>query len=212
MMINIRNSEPQWRNSPVGLTPEMLTDPYKVLDAYFYPSGHLPKYRKSLNKWLIAATIQNQNGLKRKELIQCIMAFQDMACLLDALWLIYQKRERFSESETKIRRGLDESRYRWSKRVHEAIILFNYKEDEFELQAITIEEEEEPFKVIYNFFENIDLFDAKENLEHWLNMAVNNPWGYDTIDKTKLYTIYEQMIRLVEAVFVIVEVRLLQSN
>ena len=54
-MINFVNTDPQLRNAPVGLTPEQVADPYLIIDSFFDFADYLPKYRKRLKKWLIAA-------------------------------------------------------------------------------------------------------------------------------------------------------------
>lgn len=210
-MINIRNSDPQWRNSPVGLTAEIAANPYQVLEWFFYPSDHLPKYRKRLQKWLVVA-IQDKNKWKRKKLVRCIYSFQGIACLLEALWIIYLRGDLLTKEETKIRGGIDEPHYHWSNRVQEAIEFEKYDEEEFVLQNITVEEEQEPHLVINKFFEDQDLFSAKEKLDFWCHAAITNAWEYTTMDKKELFEFYAQIIRLLEAVFVIVEVRLLKNN
>jgi hypothetical protein len=210
-MINIRNTDPQLRNSPVGLTAEMAANPYQVLEWFFYPSDHLPKYRKRLQKWLIAA-VQDRNKWKRNKLVRCIYSFQGIARLLDALWIIYQRGDLLTKEETKIRGGIDEPYYHWSKRVQEAIEFEKYDEEEFDLQKITVEEEQEPHIVIKKFFENQDLFSAKEKLDFWCHTAITNAWEYTTMDKKELFEFYDQIIRVLEAVFVIVEARLLKAS
>jgi hypothetical protein len=208
-MISIRNSDPQWRNSPAGLTPEMVADPYQVLEWFFYPSDHLPKYRRRLEKWFIAA-IRDKNKWKRNKLVRCIYSFREISALLDALWIIYQRGDWLSKEETKIRGGIEEPHYQWSYRVQEAIEFWKYDEKLFDLQKITVEEEQEPFTVISKFFSDQDLFDAKEKLDFWCHTAITNSWEYSSMDKKELFEFYQQIIRLLEAVFVIVEIRLLR--
>lgn len=210
-MINIENTDPQLRNAPVGLTPEQVANPYIVLEWFFYPLDYLPKYRKRLEKWLIAA-IQDKNRWKRNKLVRCIYCFQEMARLLDALWIVYQRGDCLTKDETKIRGGIDQPHYRWSEKVHEAMKFEMYNESQFELQKITVEEEQEPFTVVNKFFEGQDLFNAKAKLDLWCHTAISNSWEYTKMDKKDLFDFYEQIIRLLEAVFVIVEVRLLKTN
>jgi hypothetical protein len=89
-MINIANSAQRWRNAPVYLTPEAAINPYLVLEWFFYPSSPLPKYRKWMERWVIAA-IEKKNKWNRNKLIRCIHRFQEVAALLDALWIIYER-------------------------------------------------------------------------------------------------------------------------
>ncbi|WP_299580490.1 hypothetical protein [Mucilaginibacter sp.] len=209
-MITIQNSAPQWRNAPVGLTPEEFENPYDVLVHFFYPSNYLCRYRKWLERWLIAA-IEDNNKWKRDKLIRCIYTFQRMGQMLDALWIIYQRGDRLTKEETSIRGGIDTPYYEWSNYILDAMKWFNYKDDDFELQELTTGEEQEPFLVVDEFFASRDVFDAKQTLDFWCHSAIVNSWEYSTMDVKELYDFYKEMIRLIEAVFVIVEVRALRD-
>lgn len=208
-MINIRNSDNPWRNAPVGLTPESVIDPFSVLDWFFYPGDSLPEYRKWLERYMISA-IKKKNKWNRNKLVRCIYRFRQIAALLDALWLIYEREDYAKYKEfTAKRGGIDQPYQRRSNKLYEVIERSPYDEDSFSLLKITIAEEQDPFSVIAKFFKFNDLFDAKEKLGAWCHTAIANSWEYEVMDKPQLFEYYEQVLRIIEAVFVIVEVRFL---
>jgi hypothetical protein len=210
-MINITNSAQRWRNAPVYLTPEAAINPYLVLEWFFYPSSPLPKYRKWMERWVIAA-IEKKNKWNRNKLIRCIHRFQEIAALLDALWIIYERGDRISKEQTGLRGGIDQPYHRWSEKMQEVMERDKYEEAVFQLEKITVEEELDPFRVIEQFFKNKDSYDAKQKLDFWCHTAIANSWEYQTMDKAELFDFYEQVLRLLEAVFVIVEVRFLVAE
>lgn len=210
-MINIVNTDPQLRNAPVGLTPEQVDDPYLIIDTFFDFADHLPKYRKRLKKWLIAA-IDGKHQWKRNELIRCIYSFRDIAMLLDALWLIYQKGDSFGPEDMVLRYDTEADEDRWSERVLDQVALDGSEETEYHPDFLNQEEEQVPYEVIRLIFNEQDLFEIKAKLDFWCHTAIANHWNYTFMSNKDLVVIHEQIGRILEAAFIISEVRLLKKS
>lgn len=163
-MGSITNSDPQWRNIPVGLTPEQVSDPYIVLEWFFYPADYLPVYRNRLKRWLIAA-IDGKHKWTRNKLVRCIYGFYSISNLLEAFWIIYQRGDNFNKEELELRGDYDDKELMWSVRVQYQMQYHGYNEQSFQPEFISYEEEMAPFSVINQLFKDQDLFDIKQQLD-----------------------------------------------
>lgn len=137
-MITIRNNDPAYRNAPVGLTAESALEPFSVLKWFFYPSDTLPEYRKWLEKYIVAA-IEKKNKWNRNKLVRCIYRFRQIASLMDALWLIYEKGEygHYKELTTK-RGGIDQPYVRWSDKMYDVMQSRGFEEAEFTMYKLPL--------------------------------------------------------------------------
>jgi hypothetical protein len=210
-MIILENTDPQFRNIPVSLTPKLVENPYAVLEWFFYPTDVIPKYRIWMALWLMDA-IGSPVKPKRRHLLKAFYNFSHMAKLLDALWIIYKQGDRFTREDTAVRGDLDSYDIIWSERVHDHMRFENYAQTDFFPELLDVEDEKDPFAVIADFFSHHDLFDAKAKLERWLMSILAGKGQDDHDEKERLHDFYVQMVRVLEAVFIIVEVRLLKES
>lgn len=209
-MIAIYNSDPQVRNLPVGLAPTEVADPYLVLHEFFSGSKYMPRYRKRLKKWFLAA-LNDKKKWKRDSLIRCIYCFEDIGRLLEALWLISKTGDLFSPEDFELRKD-EEDGDLWTDDIFMQIASKRYDEMAFHPEFLTMEEEEEPYEVIRNYFKGQDLFEAKKDISFWCSTAVADHYEYVILDRKSLVHVYEQTCRIIEAAFIIVEVRNLKER
>jgi hypothetical protein len=206
-MINIRNSIEPLRNAPVNLRPEEEINPYLVVEWFFWPAHELIKNRRRLEKWLLYA-IDTRNNWTRNKLVNCIHKFGDMACLLEALWLIHKRGDRFTKAETLVRGTEDNPYYVWSAKVKDSLKWNEkYTNEDFCTWSLTEDEEKNPFQAVDLFFEKQDLFDAKEKLDWWCRTAVSNNMDFELMDRKIMVEFHDDMVRILEAAFIIAETK-----
>lgn len=150
--------------------------------------------------------------MDKDKLVRCIYSFRDIAKLLDALWLIYQRGDSFSPEDMALRYDTEADEDRWSERVLDQVALDGSDETEYHPDFINQEEEQVPYEVIRLIFNEQDLFEIKANLDFWCHTAIANHWNYTFMSNKDLVGIQEQIGRILEAAFIISEVRLLKKS
>lgn len=209
-MIAIHNSDPQVRNLPVSLSPKEVADPYLAVADFFRGSNYMPHYRKRLKKYFLAA-LNDKTKWKRNPLINCIYCFKDIGSLLEALWLINIAGESFTPKELALRKDEEEGDV-WTEDVTEQLLKGHFGEMAFHPEFITMEEEEDPYGVIRHFFKGQDLFEAKQKTDFWCRTATCNHQEYQIMDRPSLVNVFEQTCRIIEASFIILEIRELKRE
>lgn len=209
-MIALHNSGPQVRNLPVKLSPAQVADPYLMLTDFFSRSNYLPVYRKRLKRWFLAA-LSGEHKWKRNALVRCLYTFENVGRLMEALWLINVNGDSFSQEDIALRQDEEEGDV-WTEDITEQLLKGNFGQMAFHPEFITMEEEEDPYGVIQNFFKGQDLFEAKQTLEFWFQAAVENHDEYHAKDRHSLVHVFEQTNRIIEAAFIITEVRQLRQG
>lgn len=101
-MMYYKNTAPLIRNLPIGLTPKDVADPYLVLSSFFAYSEYLPRHRKRIKRWLIAA-LDSDYKWKHAKLLRCLEYFEGLARLMEALWLIHQSGDSFTPEDIAVR-------------------------------------------------------------------------------------------------------------
>jgi hypothetical protein len=164
-----------------------------------------------LKKWFLAA-LNDKKKWKRDPLIRCIFCFENIGRLLEALWLINQA-DSFTPEDLALRKD-DEDGDVWTDDILMQIVSdwYEYKETSFHPEFIIMEEEQDAYKVIRNYFKGQDLFEAKKNLSFWCSTAVADHYEYIILDRKSLVYVYEQTCRIIEAAFIVIEVRNLKQR
>lgn len=210
-MIVLANTDEHVRNLPVSLTPELVEDPYPVLEWFFYPGDIIPKYREWMAYWYIDA-IKSPQKMKARTMLKAIYNFSSMAKLMDALWIIYKQGDTFTPEDIAVRGNIDDYELHWSDRTLDNATFFNYRLSQFFPEHLEIEDKKNPYSVIAEFFSDKDLFDAKARLEWWLSCILNNKGQHTTEEQRRLLVIHNQTMKVLEIVFIIVEIRLLKRS
>lgn len=158
-MIALYNSDPQVRNLPIKLSPAQVVDPYLIITDFFSRSNYLPVYRKRLKRWFLA-TLSGGHKWKRNALVRCLYCYEAIRKLLEALWLISMSGDNFSSEDMALREDEEEGDV-WTEDITEQLLKRHFSEVAFHPEFMTMEEEEDPYGVIRNFFKGQDLFEAK---------------------------------------------------
>ncbi|UEG53368.1 hypothetical protein LLH06_00025 [Mucilaginibacter daejeonensis] len=207
-MFYIHNSDPSVRNLPIMLSPERVIDPYTVLDSFFYPGRSLPFIRRDLMMWLVAA-ISGKKKWKRDKIVDCLYSFMTYHTLLDALWLIYERKYKMTTKQIAKRGQPVSLAIKWSQKA--LYHLSHWKElNEMDLFPEFLEPNEEltPFEIIHKFFADQDLFDARQKMSHWTFSAIACQYEYQPMKRDDLVVFHRLFLRAVEAAFIIVELRI----
>jgi hypothetical protein len=136
-----------------------------------------------LKKWFLTA-LNDKKKWKRDPLIRRIYCFEDIRRLLEALWLISRAGDSFTPENLALRKD-DEDGDLWTDDILMQIVSDQYEYDEmsFHPEFITMEEEQEPYEVICNYFKGQDLFEAKKDISFWCSTAVADHYQYVIMDR-----------------------------
>jgi len=105
-----------------------------------------------LKKWFLAA-LNDKKQWKIDPLIRCIFCFEDIGRLLEAMWLINQAGDSFTPEDLAFRKD-DEDGDLWTEDIMMQIMgdRHEYNKMSFHPEFITMEEEQQPYEVIRNYF------------------------------------------------------------
>lgn len=134
----------------------MLTD-------FFSRSNYLPRYHKRLKRWFLAA-LSGEHKWKRNALVKCLYCYKDIGRLMKALWLVSGSGDSFTPEDVGLRKDEEEGVV-WTEDITEQLLKGNFNEMVFHPEFIRMEEEEEPYGGIRNFFKGQDLFEARQKLD-----------------------------------------------
>ena len=185
-------------NRIVYLGHDEITDPVKVLH-HFFSYAWLPQHLKMLKRWRNDAALESEGTKKCNP--DCLVYHYELTIkLIEAAWLLKRYKPGRLDFDKKQERDI----VKWYIKT-ERKKLRNYPEN------LSIREIVKPSSVLMKMFRIYKLDGYKKILNTWLHNALSSSFMEESLSKSEVITVYEQLVKLFEATWLISE-RLKEGN
>lgn len=179
-------------NRIVYLDNNEITDPIKVVH-FFFSHSWLPNHLKMLKRW------RNDAALESEEPKKCnpdylVYHYELIIKLIEAAWLLKSHKLGRLNFDDKQERDIA----KWYIKT-ERKKLRDYPEN------LTIREIVKPSSVLKKMFRTYKLDGYKKILHTWLHNALSTSFMEESLSKSEVITVYEQLVKLFEATWLIGE-------
>nr|WP_315423355.1 hypothetical protein [uncultured Pedobacter sp.] len=185
-------------NRIVYLNNDEITDPIKVVHDFFSHSW-LPNHLKMLKRWRNDAALESEKS-KKCSPDYLVYHYELTIKLIEAAWLL--KRHKLGRLDLDDKQESDIAK--WYIKT-ERKKLRNYPEN------LSIREIVKPSSVLKKMFRTYKLNGYKKILHTWLHNALSSSFIEESLSKSEVITVYEQLVKLFEATWLISE-RLKDGN
>lgn len=185
-------------NRIVYLDNDEITDPIKVVHGFFSHSW-LPNHLKMLKRWRNDAALESEKS-KKCSPYYLVYHYELTIKLIEAAWLL--KRHKPGRLDLDDKQESDIAK--WYIKT-ERKKLRDYPEN------LTIREIVKPSSVIKKMFRIYKPDGYKKILNRWLHNALSTSFIEESLSKSEVITVYEQLVKLFEATWLISE-RLKDGN
>lgn len=185
-------------NRIVYLNNDEITDPIKVVHDFFSHSW-LPNHLKMLKRWRNDAALESEKS-KKCSPAYLVYHYELTIKLIEAAWLL--KNHKLSRLDFDDKQESDIAK--WYIKT-ERKKLRDYPEN------LSIREIVKPSSVLKKMFSFYKLDGYKKILHTWLHNALSSSFIEESLSKSEVITVYEQLVKLFEATWLINE-RLKEDN
>jgi len=176
-------------NRIVYLDSDEITDPVKVLH-HFFSYSWLPNHLKMLKRWRNDAALESEES-KKCSPDYLVYNYELTIKLIEAAWLLKRHklgRLDFDKQESDIAK--------WYI-ITERKKLRDYPE------SLSIREIVKPSSVLKKMFRIHKLDGYRKILNTWLHNALSTSYIEESLSKSEVITVYEQLVKLFEATWLI---------
>ena len=177
-------------NRIVYLENDEITDPIKVINDFFSHSW-LPNHLKMLKHWRNDAALESE-GSKKCSPDYLVYNYELTIKLIEAAWLL--KRYKLGRLDFDDKQESDIAK--WYIKT-ERKKLRDYPEN------LSIREIVKPSSVLKKMFRIYKLGGYKKILNTWLHNALSSSFIEESLSKSEVITVYEQLVKLFEATWLI---------
>lgn len=179
-------------NRIVYLNNDEITDPIKVVHGFF-SHAWLPNHLKMLKRWRNDAALESEESKKcRPDYL--VYHYELTIKLIEAAWLL----KRYKPGRLDIDDKQESDIAKWYIKT-ERKKLRDYPEN------LSIREIVKPSSVIRKMFRIYKLNGYKKILHTWLHNALSSSFIEESLSKSEVITVYEQLVKLFEATWLISE-------
>lgn len=179
-------------NRIVYLDNDEITDPIKVVNDFFSHSW-LPNHLKMLKRWRNDAAFESEEP-KKCSPDYLVYNYELTIKLIEAAWLLQHHKLARLDFDDKQESDIA----KWYIKT-ERKKLRDYPEN------LTIREIVKPSSVLKKMFRIYKLDGYKKILNTWLHEALSNSFMEESLSKSEVITVYEQLVKLFEATWLISE-------
>ncbi|QXU44126.1 hypothetical protein [Pedobacter sp. D749] len=179
-------------NRIVYLNNDEITDPIKVVRDFFSHSW-LPNHLKMLKRWRNDAALESEES-KKCSPDYLVYHYELTIKLIEAAWIL--KRHKLGRLDLDDKQESDIAK--WYIKT-ERKKLRNYPEN------LSIREIVKPSSVLKKMFRIYKLNGYKKILHTWLHNALSSSFIEESLSKSEVITVYEQLVKLFEATWLISE-------
>lgn len=176
----------------VYLNPDEILNPIGVVHDFF-SSSRLPSHLKRLKRWRNDAAFASETP-KNADAASMLYHYELTIKLLEAAWLLKDKKL----GKIKIDSALETDIAKWQIKT-EKKNLHDYPEH------LSIQEIIKPSAVLKKIFRMHQLDAYRKILNIWLHDALSNSFMEESLTKAEIITVYEQLVKLFEAMWLISE-------
>ena len=177
-------------NRIVYLDSDEITDPIKVVHEFFSHSW-LPNHLKMLKRWRNDAALESEES-KKCSPDYLVYNYELTIKLIGAAWLLKSHKLGRLDFDDKQERDIA----KWYIKT-ERKKLRDYPEN------LSIREIVKPSSVLKKMFRIYKLDGYKKILNTWLHNALSTSFMEESLSKSEVITVYEQLIKLFEATWLI---------
>jgi len=185
-------------NRIVYLDQDEITDPVKVLH-HFFSYAWLPNHLKMLKRWRNDAALESEES-KKCSPDSLVYHYELTIKLIEAAWLL----KRHKPGKLHFNDKQESELAKWYIKT-ERKKLRDYPEN------LSIREIIKPSSVLKKMFRIYKLDGYKKILHTWLHNALSSSFMEESLSKSEVITVYEQLVKLFEATWLISE-RLKEGN
>lgn len=179
-------------NRIVYLDNDEITDPIKVVNDFFSHSW-LPNHLKMLKRWRNDAALESEES-KKCSPDYLVYNYELTIKLIEAAWLL--KSHKLARLDFDDKQQSDIAK--WYIKT-ERKKLRDYPEN------LSIREIVKPSSVLKKMFRIYKLDGYKKILNTWLHEALSTSFMEESLSKSEVITVYEQLVKLFEATWLISE-------
>ncbi|MGQ7856281.1 hypothetical protein ACUN24_18765 [Pedobacter sp. WC2501] len=179
-------------NRIVYLNNDEITDPIKVVHDFF-SHAWLPNHLKMLKRWRNDAALESEKS-KKCSPDYLVYHYELTIKLIEAAWLLKRHKPGRLDIDDKQERDIA----KWYIKT-ERKKLRHYPEN------LSIREIVKPSSVIKKMFRIYKPDGYKKILHTWLHNALSSSFIEESLSKSEVITVYEQLVKLFEATWLISE-------
>ena len=179
-------------NRIVYLDNDEITDPIKVVNDFFSHSW-LPNHLKMLKRWRNDAALESEES-KKCNPYYLVYNYELTIKLIEAAWLLQHHKLGRLDFDDKQESDIA----KWYIKT-ERKKLRDYPEN------LSIREIVKPSSVLKKMFRIYKLDGYKKILNTWLHEALSTSFMEESLSKSEVITVYEQLVKLFEATWLISE-------
>lgn len=176
----------------VYLDNDEITNPTVVINNFF-SSSWLPDHLKTLKEWRNEAAFESDSSPERNS-VAILYGHELTIKLVEAAWLL--KNEKLGKVGINAKK--ENATAKWFLKM-EKKKLRDYPEH------LTVNEMVKPSSVLKKMFKIHDLSDYRKILNIWLYDALSTTFMEESLSKSDVIIVYEQLVRLFEAMWLINE-------